>query len=160
MRRYGAATTTKRAKATVFVLPNGVALAAGWVGDNSGPPPVATAQEDFTSLRALFPNATIKASTFDAFFAVANEPAVKQLLPVVTVGSSLHPGHTMHAVMLRISMLRTPMPRTRLLWCGGVLRAPLPRTLLQSLRPRLLWCVACAFAAYLAAIIAASAAFN
>ena len=62
---YGVATSDARKKAYVFVLPNGVALACGWSGDNSGPPPLATAQEDFASLQAMFPSASIKASTFD-----------------------------------------------------------------------------------------------
>ena len=30
-----------------FVLPNGVAMAAGWFGDNSGPPEVNATQEDY-----------------------------------------------------------------------------------------------------------------
>jgi hypothetical protein len=31
------------------VLPNGVALAAAWKGDNSGPGPIADAQSDYAS---------------------------------------------------------------------------------------------------------------
>jgi hypothetical protein len=35
-------------------------------------------------LRAKFPAANVISSTFDAFFAVANQPEVKKLLPVIT----------------------------------------------------------------------------
>jgi len=38
----------------------------------------------YAYLRRKFPGADVKASTFDAFFDIANEPAVKKLLPVVT----------------------------------------------------------------------------
>ena len=35
-------------------------------------------------LRKEFPAATVFSSTFDAFFAVANQPEIKSQLPVVT----------------------------------------------------------------------------
>ena len=70
--------------AVVFVLPSGEAMAAGWSGDNTGPTPNDVAQRDFAALRALYPRAAVKASTFDAFFDAANAPAVKAQLPVVT----------------------------------------------------------------------------
>jgi hypothetical protein len=83
---YGAVTPDGHHESTVFVLPNGVALAPGWWGDNGGPPPPDSTQLDWASLRALFPSPTveIKASTFDAFFVEANQPDVKAQLPVVT----------------------------------------------------------------------------
>ena len=80
---YGQATADARHRAVAFVLPNGVALACGWHGDNQGPQAVAVAQEDWISLREKFPNATVKASTLDDFFDVANQPEVKAKLPVV-----------------------------------------------------------------------------
>ena len=70
--------------ATVFVLPNGVALCAAWAGDNTGPPPLADVQGFYATLKAAYPAAEVAASTFDAFFAVANWPEVKSKLPVVT----------------------------------------------------------------------------
>ena len=70
--------------ATVFVLPNGVALCAAWAGDNTGPPPLADVQGFYATLRSAYPAAEVFASTFDAFFAVANQPEIKAKLPVVT----------------------------------------------------------------------------
>jgi hypothetical protein len=76
---------TKYGDATqVFVLPNGVALAAGWYGDNQGPESIENAQKDYALLRQRFPAAKVMSSTFDAFFAVANQEEVKSQLPVVT----------------------------------------------------------------------------
>ncbi len=69
---------------TVFVLPNGVALAAAWNGDNTGPGPSDNLKSDYDMLRKRFPGAKIMSSTFDDFFEVANQPEVKALLPVVT----------------------------------------------------------------------------
>jgi hypothetical protein len=69
-------------EATVFVLPNGVALAAVWDEDNRGPPDVPFVSRTIDSLRARFPTASVLTSTFDAFF-VSAQP-VKGLLPVVT----------------------------------------------------------------------------
>lgn len=40
---------------TVFVLPNGVALAASWSGDNGGPGPLAEYLNDTATLQARFP---------------------------------------------------------------------------------------------------------
>jgi hypothetical protein len=68
----------------VFVLPNGVALTAAWKGDNVGPPDLAVVSGWVAELRARFPGAAVTASTFEAFFDVANSAAVKPLLPVVT----------------------------------------------------------------------------
>lgn len=81
---YGAASKSARQNATVFVLPSGIAFAAGWNGDNQGPPPIADQADDFASIRTLFPNATVKASTLEDFFNEANRPEVKAALPVVT----------------------------------------------------------------------------
>ena len=72
--------------ATLFVLPTGEALAAAWAGDNTGPPALADVQGFYKTLRTHYPAAEIAASTFDAFFAAANAPAVKARLPVVTAG--------------------------------------------------------------------------
>ena len=69
---------------TLFVLPNGVALAVQWEGDNTGPGPIEQVQSFYTTLRTKYPHATVNVSTFDAFFAVANQPEVKSQLPVVT----------------------------------------------------------------------------
>ena len=69
---------------TVFVLPNGVALAAAWQGDNTGPATSQQVAADFKQLQDKYPQAKILASTFDAFFKIANEPAIKAQLPVVT----------------------------------------------------------------------------
>ena len=69
---------------TVFVLPNGEALAVAWQGDNTGPAPLADVQAVYHKLRQQFPAANVTASTFDAFFAVANQPEIKRQLPVVT----------------------------------------------------------------------------
>ena len=38
----------------------------------------------YESLQGRYPQADVKASTFDAFFAVANRPEIKAQLPVVT----------------------------------------------------------------------------
>ena len=81
---YGSASNSTRHEAVVFVLPSGVALAAGWWGDNQGPPPLSSAETDYAALRKLFPNAVVESSSFDAFFDEANKPEVKALLPVVT----------------------------------------------------------------------------
>ena len=45
---------------TVFVLPNGQALAVGWYGDNHGPAPPSVASSDYQTLRRQFPNATVR----------------------------------------------------------------------------------------------------
>jgi hypothetical protein len=66
---------------TVFKLPNGVALAADWTGDNSGP------SSDFKGLDGLrkkYPGAHVHFSTFSKFFDEANKPENKAGLPVVT----------------------------------------------------------------------------
>ena len=59
-------------------------MCAAWAGDNTGPPPLQEVAGFYTSLRGRYPQAEVAASTFDAFFAVANEPAIKAQLPVVT----------------------------------------------------------------------------
>ena len=69
---------------TVFVLPTGEALAAGWVGDNMGPPDRDTVDAMVRSLQQRFPQAEVDTSSFDAFFAAANRPDAKRRLPVVT----------------------------------------------------------------------------
>jgi hypothetical protein len=66
---------------TEFVLPNGVALAAGWTGDNSGPSDPAGG---LAAVRKKYPGAKVHASTFTAFFKEANKPENKAKLPVVT----------------------------------------------------------------------------
>jgi hypothetical protein len=76
--------TTYGTPSTVFVLPNGVALAAAWQGDNTGPATSQQVAADFKQLQDKYPQAKILASTFDAFFKIANEPAIKAQLPVVT----------------------------------------------------------------------------
>ena len=68
----------------MFVLPNGEALCAAFAGDNTGPPPLADVQGFYAALRASYPSANVTASTFDAFFATANQPEIKAQLPVVT----------------------------------------------------------------------------
>ena len=65
------------------MLPSGVALAAAWTGDNSGPSANASAAA-LVGLRQRYPGARGFASTFTAFFDEANRPANKRLLPVVT----------------------------------------------------------------------------
>ena len=69
---------------TVFVLPNGVALAVAWQGDNTGPAPLEDVARFYAQVEQKYPGAKVSASTFDEFFKVANEPAVKAQLPVVT----------------------------------------------------------------------------
>jgi hypothetical protein len=69
---------------TVFVLPNGVALAVAWQGDNTGPAPLEDVAGFYAQVKQKYPGAHVSASTFDEFFKVANEPAVKAQLPVVT----------------------------------------------------------------------------
>lgn len=69
---------------TVFVLPNGVALAVAWQGDNTGPAPLEDVAGFYAQVQRKYPGAKVSASTFDQFFKVANEPAVKAQLPVVT----------------------------------------------------------------------------
>ena len=62
--------------------PNGVALCTEFRTDNTGPPSsTAEVQESLNKLRGEYPGATIKTSTFDAFFKDV-EPA-KARLPVV-----------------------------------------------------------------------------
>jgi len=68
---------------TQFVLPNGVALAVDWTGDNSGPS-ANGARSGLAGLRAQFPGANVHASTFNAFFKEANKPENKAKLPIVT----------------------------------------------------------------------------
>jgi hypothetical protein len=70
--------------ATVFVLPNGVAFAACWMGDNTGPPSLDFVKTSLSTIQTQFPSAHVHTSTLDAFFDVANKPAVKRMLPVVT----------------------------------------------------------------------------
>jgi hypothetical protein len=65
----------------LFVLPNGVGLAADWTGDNSGPAEIESGLE---KLREEFPGAHVHSSTFSAFFEEANKPANKAGLPLVT----------------------------------------------------------------------------
>eukprot|EP00040_Diaphanoeca_grandis_P003118 m.23826 g.23826 ORF g.23826 m.23826 type:complete len:790 (+) comp14371_c0_seq1:140-2509(+) len=69
---------------TVFVLPNGEALAVAWYSDNKGPAPIEMCQADYAALQTRFPSATVVSSTFDEFFDVANQPDIKRQLPVVT----------------------------------------------------------------------------
>lgn len=38
---------------------------------------------DFAVLRSAFPNAKVKASTFDAFYEKVNQPAIRSRLPIV-----------------------------------------------------------------------------
>lgn len=66
------------------MLPNGEALCVGWDGDNTGPAPLADVQGYYKVLQDKYPSANVSVSTFDEFFAVANRPEVKALLPVVT----------------------------------------------------------------------------
>ena len=98
---------------TLFVLPSGEALCVAWQGDNTGPAPLEAVQGSWTRtifwvvvplclsakavpvrmldragfydhLTAQYEGAEVLASSFDAFFAAANTPALKKLLPVVT----------------------------------------------------------------------------
>jgi hypothetical protein len=41
--------------ATLFVLPNGVAMCAAWAGDNTGPPPLVEVIGFYDSLRGRYP---------------------------------------------------------------------------------------------------------
>ena len=59
-------------------------MSPAWAGDNTGPPSLAEVQGFYATLKAQFPAAEVSASTFDAFFAAANQPEVKAQLPVVT----------------------------------------------------------------------------
>jgi hypothetical protein len=68
----------------VFVLPNGIALVAAWIGDNQGPGDYEAVQAFFAYLNSTFPQAEVKLGPFDEFFSIANQPEVKGLLPVVT----------------------------------------------------------------------------
>lgn len=66
----------------LHVLPGGkVALFCAWNRDNSGPSPSIFADTTAT-LQRKYPGASVRASTFDAFFAAADK--VRHLLPVVT----------------------------------------------------------------------------
>ena len=65
----------------LFTLPNGVALAADWTGDNSGPNSNFGGLEQ---LRKANPGAHVHFSSFSAFFDEANKPENKRGLPVVT----------------------------------------------------------------------------
>jgi len=69
---------------TVFVLPNGVALAACWDGDNRGAPPIDFAQGAVDQISQKYSGANVTVSTFDAFFKIANQADIKSQLPVVT----------------------------------------------------------------------------
>lgn len=53
-------------------------------GDNYGPAGVNETEENWKVFGKAFPNAVVKASTFDAFFDLLNQPAVRDQLPVVT----------------------------------------------------------------------------
>jgi hypothetical protein len=64
----------------LFTLPNGVALAAAWTGDNSGP----SFGNALAKLREENPGAHVHFSTFSRFFDEANKPENKAGLPVVT----------------------------------------------------------------------------
>jgi hypothetical protein len=68
----------------VFVLPNGHAMVAAWDGDNSGPGDASTIQSFYAYLHQRFPGASVQATSFDEFFAVANTPEIKAQLPVIT----------------------------------------------------------------------------
>eukprot|EP00730_Choanoeca_flexa_P005701 TRINITY_DN12004_c0_g2_i1.p1 TRINITY_DN12004_c0_g2~~TRINITY_DN12004_c0_g2_i1.p1 ORF type:complete len:799 (+),score=141.55 TRINITY_DN12004_c0_g2_i1:145-2397(+) len=68
----------------VFVLPNGVAMVAAWIGDNQGPGSYEDVQGFFTYLNKTFPNADIKLGPFEPFFDIANQPDIKSQLPVIT----------------------------------------------------------------------------
>ena len=69
---------------TVFILPNGVALAVQWQGDNTGPAPVKDVSKNYADLRGRYAKAAVNVSTFEAFFDEASKPEVKSLLPIVT----------------------------------------------------------------------------
>eukprot|EP00041_Stephanoeca_diplocostata_P034253 m.1154078 g.1154078 ORF g.1154078 m.1154078 type:complete len:814 (-) comp24488_c0_seq7:2031-4472(-) len=68
----------------VFVLPNGVAMAVCWEGDNMGPPDLTFVNSTIDYLEQNFRGATVKASTMDAFFTEANKAENKARLPVIT----------------------------------------------------------------------------
>ena len=52
--------------------------------DGSGPAPLEDVVDFYAQVKRKYPEAQVSASTFDEFFKVANEPAVKAQLPVVT----------------------------------------------------------------------------
>ena len=69
---------------TALLANQNAALAAAWQGDNTGPATSQQVAADFKQLQDKYPQAKILASTFDAFFKIANEPSIKAQLPVVT----------------------------------------------------------------------------
>ena len=52
--------------------------------DVPGPAPLEDVAGFYAQVKRKYPGAQVSASTFDAFFRIANEPAVKAQLPVVT----------------------------------------------------------------------------
>ena len=68
-----------------IISPNGIALVSYFANDNAGPPQ-STAEIDAIHARvaAVFPNATIRASSFDEFVAEALTPDVIEQLPVTS----------------------------------------------------------------------------
>ena len=55
-----------------------------WQGDNTGPAPLDDVAHFYQQVQGKYPGAKVSASTFDAFFKIANQPEVKSKLPVVT----------------------------------------------------------------------------
>ena len=52
--------------------------------DVPGPAPLEDVAGFYAQVKRKYPGAHVSASTFDEFFRIANEPAVKAQLPVVT----------------------------------------------------------------------------
>ena len=63
------------------------ALCYGYLGDNAGPPNAAGIASSFARVQAAFPNAVVVGSTFDAFYAKLDVPAVRRKLDVLTEAS-------------------------------------------------------------------------
>ncbi len=62
----------------------GVAMCLAFRGDNEGPPKPAEVTANWKQIAKSFPNATsIKAASFDTYFELLQEPAVRKKLPVV-----------------------------------------------------------------------------
>ena len=61
-----------------------VAMCLAFRGDNEGPPKPAEVTANWKQIAKSFPNATsIKAASFDTYFELLQEPAVRKKLPVV-----------------------------------------------------------------------------
>ena len=60
------------------------ALCYGWVGDNGGPPSAASVRSNWEYLQSSFENAVVVASSFDEYYALLEDPKIRDTLEVVT----------------------------------------------------------------------------